>query len=114
MSYNERMERTLHNNIMRRVYYTYAIRLALHPVTVHGAFFACCIALLSQFVSFPNVWANMLNKKLGEVHLFFFESAQSTEVWTFVLVGMMLVTIVSFYIQMRRPRFAEPEMAYSG
>lgn len=96
------------------MYYTYALRIALHPAVTHGMLVLVCALLLTHFVSFPNVVANMLNRKLGEVHLFFFESAQSTEGWTILLFGVLLLTAVSFYIQMSGHR-SRPEnsVAYS-
>lgn len=107
------MKDTLHKQIMRRVYYAYAIRIALHPAVTHGALVLFCALLLTHFVSFPNVIANMLNKKVSEVHLFLFESAQSTEIWTMLLLGAMLLTGISFYIQIStRHRTHDVEVAY--
>lgn len=95
----------LKRTIMRRVYYAYAFRIARHPITTHGTLIAVSMVALTHFISIPNIWANMLNKKLGEVHIFLFESAMSTEIWTFVLVGLMLTAVGSLIVQLRTPRF---------
>lgn len=106
---------TLHNTIMRRVYYAYAIRLTLHPVMIHSAVFAACIAMLTHFVSFPNVIANLLEVKLGEVHTYLFRSALSTEIWTLLLFTVATLVLVSLYVQMSASRTKRAgQLAYSG
>lgn len=103
----------LQRNIMRRVYYVYALRMAGHPVTIHSALMALCVVLLTHFVSFPIIFATLLDKKLGELHIFLFKSAMSTEVWTLVLIALFLVLVGSLYIQLRAHRLRVPVPVYS-
>lgn len=98
---------TIQKNIMRRVYYAYALRMLAHPITRHGALLLVCFALLTRFVSFPNVFHNMLERKLGEVHIFLFESVMSTEIWTLLLFAAIMVALVSLTREMSFARARE-------
>lgn len=82
-------------SIMRRVYLTFFLKVMLHPVTIHLMLIATFFAVLTHFVSFPNVIGNLLNRSMGEMHTFLFESAASTEVWTLLLFGAIGVSLLS-------------------
>ncbi|MEX0917888.1 MAG: hypothetical protein WDZ93_01925 [Candidatus Paceibacterota bacterium] len=98
----------LKNTIMRRIYYAYGLRLLLHPLTAHGAFVAVCAVLLTRFVSFPNVIANILEVKVGEVHQYILGAALQTEVWTVVLVVFIVLNIVWMYSRLQHlPRASQ-------
>lgn len=92
---------------MRRIYYAYALQVVTHPLAYHSALIALCFVLLAQFVSFPNVWANMLELQVREVHTFLFNSMQHTEVWTWVIAGSIAAIAVSLLVRMRPRRSSD-------
>ena len=93
----------LQKEIMRRVYYAYALRLILRPVVAHGTLVAASIFFLTYFVSFPNIFANMLEVKVGELHTYFIDSMLHTEIWTVVLFGFAVVNILVLFLRKREP-----------
>lgn len=103
----------IRRQIMRRVYYAFLIRTVLHPAVVHGALVVASVLVLTYFVSFPNVIANLLQVKVGEVHRYLLEALMYTESWTVVLLGFALMNVAVLIVRTREPFALERhEMAY--
>jgi hypothetical protein len=82
--------------IMRRVYYTYAIRAITTPGVLQGlAMFAILVAL-TQFVSLGNVIQNLMHVEVGYLGTFFMNAINATEIWTLVLLGAFIMAALSF------------------
>lgn len=99
----------LQNTIIRRIYYAYALRLTLHPVTMHGVAMLILIFALTYFVSIPNVLANLLEVRLGELAPYIAKLFLHTEIWTLVILGAIIFTILSLRIHMR-PHLRETQI----
>lgn len=85
----------LSKKIMRRVYYAFFLRQATHPFAVHGAIIALCLLALARAVSIPNVWANMMEVKVGELVGFWTGALIGTEIWTILLLAATSIASVS-------------------
>jgi hypothetical protein len=92
----------LHNRIMRRVYYAYALRLLTGPVALHGAVIAVLLFILTYFVSVTNVLRNISHIEVGRVGSYILESALHTEVWTLLIIGALIFAAFSLRINLRR------------
>lgn len=91
----------LKKTIMRRVYYAYTLRLATHTVTLHLALLVGSAFLMTQFVSFKNVLANVSNIKVGQLGSYTWSALVSTEIWTILLIGLIIFAALSLRIQLR-------------
>jgi len=91
----------LKRNIMRRVYYTYALSLAQHPAALHGALIGALSVALTFFVSIPNVIINILHIEVGQLVLYFYTSALTTEVWTLLIIGALFMSVLSLRVHSR-------------
>lgn len=80
---------------MRRVYYAYSLRLLKHPVVTHGAILAVSYALLTQVVSVPDVWRNLMQVEVGMVASYLLSALMNSEVTTWVILGLMSATVTS-------------------
>ncbi|MCB9819474.1 hypothetical protein H6789_02090 [Candidatus Nomurabacteria bacterium] len=87
----------LRKNIMRRVYYAYALRCIKHPVVSHSAVFVIVFVMFTKVVSVPDVWRNMMEIKVGEVLGFLTSALLNTDSLTWFLLGLMFVTLVSMF-----------------
>lgn len=91
----------LRQHIMRRVYYTYALSLVLHPAALHGVLIGALSVGLTFFVSIPNVIINILHVEVGQLALYFYTSALTTEVWTLCIIGALTMSALSLRIHIR-------------
>ena len=85
----------IHHKIMRRVYYIYTLRHLKHPLSVHSAVVAVCLLVLSRVVSIPDVFANMLEVRVGELANFWINAFLNTRTMTLVLVGVIMLMALS-------------------
>lgn len=97
----------LKNNVMRRVYYIFALRLVKHPLVTHSAVMVLCLTTLAQVVSIPNVFANMLEVKVGDLAMFWIGAFSNTGSITLVLVGILLVAALSLPWRLRHSEMEE-------
>lgn len=86
---------------MRRVYYIYTLRLLKHPVTVHVAVVLAGLFLLSRIVSLPNVWANMLSVRVGDLAHFWINAFSTTESVTLIVVAVIVMAVLSLPWRLR-------------
>ena len=83
-------------NIMRRVYYTYALRLALHRYTLHGVFMVGLLYLLGVFVHVRAVIENFAAIQVQEIDTFVYSMLTHTEAWTLLTFVALLILVASF------------------
>lgn len=83
---------------MRRVYYAFVLRTLWHPLSVHLAVISIGVFALSRAVSIPDVWANLMQVKVGEMVDFFVGAFLNTQfaviLWLVVIVAASTSLIV--------------------
>lgn len=89
---------------MRRIYYAYAISLLGNPAFLHGMFTGVLFIAFTYFVSIPNVLRNILDVPVGQVTGYLFAALLKTEVWTLIILGLLIFTLLSLRIRLTRPR----------
>lgn len=94
--------KTLKQKIMRRVYYAFALRLALHPIFFHALLLGLSIFALSRVVSIPNVLRNLMNVKVGESAQFFIDAFLSTDAVTIIWIAIITLTSLSLLWRLTR------------
>lgn len=87
----------LRKNIMRRVYYAFLIDKLKHPVVSHSIVLAVSFFLFTRVVSVPSVWKNLMEIKVGEVLSYLTQALIHTDVFTWSLLVLMSVTLVSMF-----------------
>lgn len=90
----------LRRTIMRRVYYAYAIRSITHPIFVHTLAFGLCFLALSQVISIPDIWANIMEVKVGELAGYLWHALVTTRTLTLLLLGVMAFITLSLLWRM--------------
>ena len=100
----------LQNRIMRRIYYSFAIRTLANPALFHGFFMLAMIIVLTYFVSIGNVLNNMMGIKLGQLDTFLYNALTNTEAWTLLILGLFIFSAFSlrfrFFTIHETPKFA--------
>lgn len=86
----------LQKNIMRRVYYSFAIACLTHPLTVRVVLASVLLYVMSNFVSYQAVLSNMLNVRVGDLDTFFYSALVNTEAWTLLLGGALVFIGLSY------------------
>ena len=106
------MRTSLHNKIMRRVYYVYALRIALQPAVVHGFVMLGLMIALTYFVSIGNVIHNMEGKDVSSLSTFLYNAVTNTEAWTLLILGALIFSAFSlrFTISPMRRKIAFAEV----
>lgn len=60
----------LQQNIMRRVYYIYGLRLVTHPISMYGLVLLALLVWLKELVFFARIWESFVRTPIGEVDAF--------------------------------------------
>ena len=89
------MTNTLHNQIMRRIYYAFAIRVITMRGVLQGFLMLTVIIALTRFVSLGNVIHNMMGVQVGQLGMFFYNAVRTTEAWTLLLIGLFVFALLS-------------------
>ncbi len=84
----------LKNRIMLRVYAIYCARKAASPFVGESLAFAILAALLSIFVSIPNVLANLFNA--GDFYNFFIAAFARTDLIVQMILVLVLIPVIFF------------------
>lgn len=92
------MDQHLQKTIMRRVYYTYALRLLWQPVLFHGFALFALMLLLTSYVSIGNVLQNMMHVEVGYLGTFLYNAVTNTEAWTLLILGLFIFFSLSLRI----------------
>ncbi len=88
-------------SIMKRIYISYCIFLLTHPVTVHSFLLAITMLFMTKYVSFAQVFHNILQIKVGELDSYVLGTLKTTEIWTLLLLGTIIFLLLSFRINVR-------------
>ncbi len=94
----------LKRQIMRRVYYAYAIQTITNPAYTYGFLMGLCVVLLTQFVSFPNLINNLLSIEVGRVPMWAYNAFTTTEASTLVLTGVIIFAALSLRFKLHLPK----------
>lgn len=86
----------MQKNIMRRVYLSYVLSRATHPLTIRIVVALSLGMILTRFVSFRAVLSNLMNVEVGQVGQFVVSAVAHTEVWTLILVGTIIFLLLSY------------------
>jgi len=81
--------------IMRRVYYTFGIRIATHVATLHLVVMAASVYALGYFVHVAAVFRNVSSVPVGEFAGYMFSAVTHTDVMTMLVLGVIVLTVVS-------------------
>ena len=88
----------LQKKIMRGIYYAYAIRLMTLPGVLQGFVMLASLIALSYFVSIGNVIKNLSIIEMGHVGTFVYNAVRTTEIWTLLLIGVFVFSLLSLRI----------------
>ncbi len=93
------MKNSLHNKIMRRVYYSFAISISTHTMFWRGMFLGAATLLLAQWLHVASIAQNLLATPVGSTPQYVANSflgaidhGEVVTVVTFVLAGMIGVS----------------------
>lgn len=94
----------LSKKIMRRVYYAFCLRFLTHPVSIHSAIIAASFVILSQAISIPSIWHNLMAVKVGEAAGYLLAALSSTQFAVQLLLSIMAAAMISLIIKLLRSR----------
>lgn len=97
--------KTLQQNIMRRVYYAYALNVFMRPSLLHGMALSIGLGVFAAQVHVASVYHNLLLVELGSVPQFLLNAVLRGEVLTLLAIGIIVFTILSTSWQLRGPLF---------
>ena len=84
---------------MRRVYHTFALRIAQHPITTQIALFVLALGVFAKLVHVSRVTDSLLNTTLGNVPHYIYNVVLHAflrgEVLTLIAVGVLVFTALS-------------------
>ena len=97
----------IQRNIMRRVYYAYALRIGTHPATISAGLFAVGVYGLSVVVHVASVIENILSVQVGKLPYFIMDAVLNTDVFTLMFLGVIIFSLLSFRISIRPAAFSK-------
>ena len=95
---------------MRRIYYAYMLRLVSLPGVWQGFLMLGVLIALTRFVSLGNVLKNLSTAEWNHVGTFFYNAARTTEIWTLLLIGVLVFLSLSVRFSLA-PRKSEYSLA---
>ena len=96
----------LHRAIMRRVYYTYALSIALRQSTLLGIAFGASVIGFWKLVSVTSIIQNFLNVPVGHVPQYALQSLMQAQTVALLAFGVIVFTILSVGIKVTVPVFS--------
>ena len=93
--YSMKTQKQIKNQIMRRVYITFGIRLATHVTTLHLVVMAASVYALGYFVHVAAVFRNVSSVPMGEFLSYIGHSLLHTDVMTMLVLAVITLTLVS-------------------
>lgn len=97
------MTNTIQKNIMRRVYYSYAVSLGASPALWQGVILGACVALFGRLTHVASIWNNLSHTAVAQMPTFiveaFINALKSGEVTTALVVVLMVGLGTSFAYQ---------------
>lgn len=105
----------MHKNIMRRVYYSYAISLAVHSMLWRGVFLGAAAVLLADWLHVASIFNNFLSIPVGAVPHYvsssFVHAATHGEAITvFLVLAAGTITLTCAYHLLRNLRIGGPTL----
>lgn len=85
----------LQRKIMRGIYYAYMLRVVSLPGVLQGFCMLGAMIALTHFVSLGNVIHNLSQIELTHIGTFAYNAIRTTEVWTFLFIGVIVFSILS-------------------
>jgi hypothetical protein len=90
----------MQRRIMRRVYYTFGIRLATHTLTLHVVVLGAAMYGVGYFVHVAAVMQNMARIPTGEIAPWLMHAVSNTEGITLLVLGAAILSLLSLPIQL--------------
>lgn len=78
---------------MRRVYYAFLLRQLSHPLFLHAVLLSVSLFAFTRIVSVPDVLANLMEVRVGEVAHFFLGALFNTEADT--ILWLLAIALIS-------------------
>ncbi|MCB9811642.1 hypothetical protein H6783_01900 [Candidatus Nomurabacteria bacterium] len=94
----------LQKNIMRRVYYTFGLRLATHTITLHIVMLLVAGYALAKLVHVAAIFNNVMNLRVGELGRYIVGTLTHTDLLTLVVFGLLVFTGLSLQWRLLVPR----------
>jgi len=90
---------------MRRVYYTFGVRLATHPVTTHAVVLVLSFFILARLVHVAAVYRNLMQAQVGELGMRLVHMLTEADFATLLALTLIIFTCLSLQWQLRLPMF---------
>lgn len=90
---------------MRRVYYSYTLRLATHPLFVHGVLLFGSVYVLSKLIHVASIMNNIRSLRVGDLDNYLFNTFMNAEFATLAVIGVIFFTILSLQFSLKTPHF---------
>lgn len=100
----------LQRQIMRRVYYAFALRLGTSPLMIHGLLLGASMYTLSMIISIPSILNNIKGVRVGDLDNYIFNTVLNTEFWTLALIGIIFFTVLSLNFSLKTPKHQHMQM----
>jgi hypothetical protein len=85
---------------MKGIYYAYFLRLVSLPGVLQGFVMLGILIALTRFVSLGNVVYNLSQIELTHIGTFAYNAISTTELWTLLLVGLLVFLSLSLRISL--------------
>ncbi|MDA8596987.1 hypothetical protein N9L26_01480 [Candidatus Pacebacteria bacterium] len=94
----------LQKNIMRRIYYAFAIRLATHPLTVHTILFMLAAYILASLVYVERVLQTIAQTQVGDLGTRLMQILVNADTASILALGVMIFAALSLPLRLPRRR----------
>jgi hypothetical protein len=102
----------LQKKIMRRIYYSFAVETVSNPVLLLGFFMLGLLIVLTYFVSIDHVVLNLVHGGFGHMGAFLVHAVQKTEIWTLLILGLLIFSAFSIRWNVTRSPERTPNWAH--
>ena len=111
------MKSTIQKNVMRRVYYSYAISFVSEPLLWQGFFLGACIALFGRLTHVASILHNFTQTSIENTPAFIWNSVAHAlangEVLTVLVVVFMVGLTVSLSIRLLPQLFMHVQLRHA-
>ena len=94
---------------MRRVYTTYVIGIASHPLVTHAVVLGTATVIFAKLVHVAAVYRNITQIQVGELGGYFVRTIGHMDTATLLTIGLMAATLLS--LRMRLPKMGRTQIA---
>lgn len=98
----------LRRDIMRRVYFAFALRLLKHPLTTHGVVLVVAGFILARLVHVAAIYQNILNVRIGDLGNYLYFTLVRADAVTLLVIGVVVFTILSLRWRLHVPVWRHP------